>query len=261
MEAVFLIGLGFLIGILAGLLGIGGGILMVPALIFLPPMWGHPSYGIYEATGISAVQALMAGISGAYAHAKKHAVDTALLMPLALGSVLGGFLGGLVSGMVSELVLYALFESLLLLQLMTILLFAKKATPMEAGLGGQKPVGWVMGGVIGVGVGLVAANTGVGGALILLPILIYLFHVPTRLAIGTGAAFVVFTAASASLGKWMMGLIPLEDAFLVSLGSLAGGYIGGILSHKLPVAILQKLLLMLVLLAFIRILFQIIALL
>lgn len=254
---MFLTLLGLATGMLSGLLGIGGGLVIVPALVFLPPLVGLPSYSIHLATGIAAVQATLSGISSVWTHARKQSVLFKLAASLTAGSFVGGLLGGLISAMVPALALYIVFA----LTLLATLIFAWVIQPPGEDNKPENPKDITLplwqGLLIGGGISFVAANVGIGGSVLLLPILIYFKGISTRLAIGTGAAFVVVTAFSGSIGKLVMNLVPFPDVVWVSVAAMLGGMVGARLSHKTHAAFLRRLLLGFVVLTLLRVLVEI----
>lgn len=254
---LFLTLLGFVVGIFSGLLGIGGGVLMVPALVFLPSLLGIHPYTVHMATGIAAVQGFVGGLSSFATHYRKGAVLLSLIGPLALGSVLGGLLGGIVSGLVSALFLYSLFAVILLMTLVAAFFFPAKDRVTTENSEVLPCLPWRNGVLVGGGISFLAANTGIGGAVLLLPFLIYTRHIPIRLAIGTAAGIVVVTSLSAVIGKALVHLVPFADAFWVSGGALLGGAFGARLSHHLSPVFLKRLLLVMVAVALVRVLVEI----
>lgn len=107
---------------------------------------------------------------------------------------------------------------------------------------------------MGGAVGFLAGIIGQGGAFLLLPLLIHSFKVPVRKAIGTTAMVAFLSALAGLLGKWGTGQVPLVWGIPVSLGALAGGQVGGLLSHRLPTAALRGILFVTVALGAARIL-------
>lgn len=258
MTGLFLLFIGLVVGIVAGILGIGGGILMLPALVFLPPIQGFTPYNIQVATGISAVQSFVSSFSGVWIHYSRGAIHPSLIGSFIAGGGVGGFLGGIVSGLIPGLFLYIVFAIILGVSLFLALVPLKRAEERlnESSFSNLRftPTGRFLTGSI---VSFLAANTGTGGAILLLPILTYVMQVPTRLAIGTSACFVLVTSLTAVIGKWIMHLIPLPDVLWVSGGAFFGGALGAHLSHYLPASLLRKLILLLIFLTLLRVFFEI----
>ena len=100
--------------------------------------------------------------------------------------------------------------------------------------------------MLGGTTGLLAGSVGQGGAFIIIPLLIYILKIPTRIAIGSTVVIAVLSALAGLLGKWGTGQIPVLWALLVAIGSLLGGQLGGRLSYRLTPASLEKILAFLV---------------
>lgn len=251
---VFLAILGLAVGVFSGLLGVGGGVLIVPALTFLPPLWGMMAFPIHGATGISAVQGFFGGLTSLWTHYRRGAVHPVLVWPLVLGSLVGGISGGVVSGFLPDLALYMIFALILL----TTLVFAFTHPGVDEHPESEEELAasamsFPAGILIGGGISFISAQIGIGGAILLLPILIFLKGISTRVAIGTGAGFVVVTAMSASIGKLMVNLVPFPEVIWVSAGSLLGGTLGARLSHHMPPRFLRTLMLVVIIVTLIRV--------
>lgn len=253
MEAGFLLLLGGLVGVLAGLLGVGGGIVMVPGLLYLPPLWGAPAFNIVQATAISSVQCLAGGVMALRMHAKRGLLPWAVLTPLAVGTFAGSAVGGWASAWIPSVWLYGLFCAILVLTLL------KKPSPdsdPEAVKANLQAVSLVEKLLVSGGIGFLAANTGVGGAIILLPYLIHRLKLPIRQAIGCGAGYVVFTALGSVAGKWAAHVIPWSQTLWIALGAMVGAHFGAKLSHRLPVSLLMRILKVLVVISLVKMIWQ-----
>lgn len=258
MDAFWLLLLGAGVGVLAGLLGVGGGIVMVPALLFLPPFWGAKAFDIVQATAISSLQCLASGLMAIVAHARRGAMSWLVLWPLALGTLLGSALGGLWSAWIPQVWLYALFCLILILTL------SKKSLPPDAegsDRSFQPTRGLAEQFLVSGGIGFLSANTGVGGAILLLPYLVYRLGVPVRLAIGCGAGYVVFTALGSVAGKWAADVVPWEPTLWIAFGAMVGAALGARLSHQVPVVWLMRGLKILVLVSLVKMVSQLVGLL
>src|SRR5581483_276064 len=99
---VVLMALGFLGSFVAGLLGIGGAIVMIPLLLYVPPFLAVGKLGVKTAAGITMVQVLVAGVSGTLAHRRHRAVDPDLGLVGGLAMASGTFLGATLSRYADE---------------------------------------------------------------------------------------------------------------------------------------------------------------
>ena len=124
---VMLLTIGFFTGILGGMVGVGGGIILVPALVFIL------GYSQLDAQGISlALFMFPVGILGVFQYYKQGHVDFNIVLILAIGFVLGSFLGSKISLSISQEIVKRIFAILLLVIAIKMLFFDKKKTVVES---------------------------------------------------------------------------------------------------------------------------------
>ncbi|HEY8191085.1 MAG TPA: sulfite exporter TauE/SafE family protein [Alphaproteobacteria bacterium] len=211
-----LMALGGLTGFLAGLLGIGGGIVLVPCLYAIFSLLGYPeSELMHVAIGTSHAIIAITAISSARAHWKRGGIDTVILPRLGVGIVCGvaaaTFLVNDMSGTTLKLMFSLIIAVLAVLMIGGTDRFGSFKT-------GPHPVVHVgAGGIIGA----VATFLGIGGATLSVP---YMTHcrLPIRQAVGTAAALGLFIAIPAAIGFIFMGLdVPDRPPFSFGFVNLA----------------------------------------
>ncbi|HUX16612.1 MAG TPA: sulfite exporter TauE/SafE family protein, partial [Phycisphaerae bacterium] len=106
------IGIGFLGAFVAGLVGIGGAIILIPMLLYGPHLVGHVGLDIHTASGVTMVQVAVAGVSGMLAHRRLGNIDVPLTVTLGGSMAFGSLVGGLTSGLLPDRYLSAIFASL-----------------------------------------------------------------------------------------------------------------------------------------------------
>jgi len=204
--------LGTFVGVLSGFFGIGGGTILVPLLLML-------GYETKIAIGISVVQMVFSSIYGSYLNNKKGTLD----IPMVLFIGLGGFVGALLSGFIveafSDAVLEMIFLSFATFALLR--LFFKTAEHKD-----QREVKRVVLFSIGVPLGALSMTIGVGGSIVLVPILVGFFHVPLKKAISAGLFFVVFSSVSGLISHTMSSSIDFRSGIIIGMASLLGVYVG-----------------------------------
>jgi len=202
---------GVFAGVLAGLLGVGGGIVIVPVLYFLFQQFGmEPHSAITVATGTSLATIIPTSLSSIRAHLAKGNVDLELLKRLALAIFAGVMVGGLLAARVGGSWLTALFGSLALLVAANMLLRAK-AKPLAESLPGRFGQS-VLGGLIGS----VSVMVGIGGGTMSVPILTACNY-PAHRAVGTAAAIGLIISLPGALTMLLTGVTP-QDAPLGTFG-------------------------------------------
>ncbi len=252
LIAVFLC-LGVCIGFFSGLLGIGGGLLMIPTLLYLFPLLGLPTFPVKIITGIAVTLGVASSFSTSWTHLVRKNLHLRAAIAIGTGSMLGAYLGGLTSEYISDLWIKGIFVGVLLL----ILVFsiyspmpsaAQEYDPDHPPAIKMNPLIWVW----GTCVGYLSGILGIGGAIFLVPTMYSFMRIPVRLAIGTGSGVVFLTSISAFSAKWQAGQILLPEAFIITLGGLAGALIGVKVFPKVPVRGLKLLFFTLILLALVR---------
>jgi len=265
-----LIGLGGLVGFLSGMLGIGGGFLMTPLLIFI----GIPP-GVAVAS--EANQLVASAVSGSLAWRRQRAVDVTMALVLAGGGLAGSALGVWLFALLAaagqlELVI-ALGYALLLGSIGTIML-VESARALRLAHGGQElrvrrpgRHSWLHGLplrirfrasrlyasvlppiVIGFVVGLLAALMGTGGGFIMLPAMIYLLRMPTNVVIGTSLfQLLIVTMAVTLLHAGINHTVDVMLALFLMLGGALGAQLGARAGQRMPSAWLRALLSLLIL--------------
>lgn len=258
MDAVLLFCLGGVIGMLSGLLGVGGGLIMIPALMYGLPMVGCAALGIKAATGASAMQAVASGLSSSWAHTRRKTLLWGVALPLGLAALGGGYWGALVSGQMSDHTLKLLLVALIAL---VMLMFGRNKAHHHAHA--QTPLtltlrqalrlpGLGIAAVLAVGVGVLSGILGIGGSLFLIPIMTMGLKLPMRNAIGTGSATVLLISAAALLGKWQAAILPVHEAVLLTAGAFLGGMIGARLTSHVSPIFLKRLMMTLMGLSLVR---------
>lgn len=230
-------------GVLSGLLGIGGGLVSVPVLVYVFMGEGLSAHDAMPlAVGTSLACIVLTGASSARAHARRGSVDWGLWRTLAPLIALGAMLGGVGAGHVNSrflILLFATFSYLMAAKSLGVKLIGGQVAARVY----QNRIGRT---VLGSGIGLMSSLLGVGGGTMTVPLLLAL-NVPTKLAIGTGAALGLSVAVPAVVGVLVAGLgappaaLPYSfgalnlPAFLcVSVGGLLCAPLGTRLAHKLP---------------------------
>lgn len=243
----FFIGLGVVVGFMAGLLGVGGGVLLVPGLFYGMSMMGFPTNDLmHMAVGTSLAIILPTGVSSARAHWRRGGVRVDLLKKFTPGIVIGVIIGTFIAKHVSSEELKVIFASMLV-----VLAIIMNIDATRYSLGdGLPPQPWP--GVAGTIIGFLATLMGIGGATITIPYMT-MYRVPMAQAVGTASAMGIIIAMLAVIGFLLIGvghtgnLPPFSFGYINMLAwilivpaSVLIAPFGAHQAHKLPVRTLRR---------------------
>ncbi|MEY4504118.1 MAG: hypothetical protein RL154_411 [Pseudomonadota bacterium] len=218
MEVLFSALVGILAGTMSGFFGVGGGTITVPLLSYF-------DFNIKAAIGISVVQMLCGSIFGSFLNYKDGFLDVKKYAPFLYGGVFGGLLGSFIVTLVSDKFLYHLF--LIILVIATVRVFF---SPSES----QKPeiYSFWLYLFTGAFTGVMSGMLGVGGAILLTPILVGFFNFSIKNAINVGLFFVIASSFSSLAGSTYFGNTNYSIGLVVALFSLIGVWGGIMLARK-----------------------------
>ena len=268
VNAFLLLGLGGLVGVLSGMFGVGGGFLMTPLLFFIgipPPV----------AVATEANQIVASSFSGALAHYKRKTVDLQMGLVLLFGGIIGSAVGVQVFAelrAIGQVDLIVRLCYVLFLGVIGALMFIESARAIGRS---RKRVAarklhkhnWVHGlpfkmkfrtsGLyisaipplaVGAIVGVLAAIMGVGGGFIMVPAMIYILGMPTKVVVGTSLFQIVFVTAFTTVMHAATNFtVDIVLAVLLFVGGVVGAQVGTRIGVKLPAEQLRILLALLVL--------------
>jgi uncharacterized membrane protein YfcA len=239
LYAVLYVLTGTVSGVLAGLLGVGGGVIIVPALSYLFALQGcPPQVTQHLALGTSLGTIIFTSMSSARAHHRRGTVEWGLMLRLTPGILAGTFLGGLVAARMATGSLKAVF-AVFLLAVAAQMLSGKKPRPTRAP---PKTFGSTL---VGSLIGCISGLVGIGGGSMSVPFMVWC-NVEMRRAVGTSAAIGFPIAVSGALSYMVSGLhasveVPLTLGYLhlpalvgVALASVFTAPLGARLASTLP---------------------------
>ena len=233
-----ILALGFVGSIISGLLGVGGAAVIIPLLLYVPPLFGLGTLDIKDATAIAVTHVFFSTGSGALAHARYQQVDRGLAIATSIGTVLGALVGGVASKFVTGQLIFTIFAATVTLGAAIMLLPAPPSAVQDAE--GKLHFNRTLAALIGAAVGLLIGLLG-AGAFMLVPLMRYLLRVPMKLAIGTGLVVAAVSAAGGFTAKLATGQIPFLMAAAVTLGALPGAQLGSWFGRRLSGAVLRRL--------------------
>lgn len=237
--------LGAFAGILAGLLGVGGGIVIVPMLVFAFGWQDFPSqYIMLLALGTSLGSIMFTSVSSALSHSRRGAVDWRAVGRIAPGIMLGTFCGSHLAALLPKKGLQVFFVCFLAYVVSQMLLGKKpKASRELPGMAGMSCAG----GIIGV----ISSLVGIGGGTLSVPFLVW-HNVEMHRAIGTSAAigfpiavagccgYLINGLGATGLPPHCLGYLYLPALFPLVVCSMLTAPLGARIAHRLPVSRLKS---------------------
>lgn len=235
-------------GFCAGLLGVGGAVLLIPLLLAVPPLVGAGSLSMHEVSGITMIQVFAASATGYLAHRRSGFVHPATVLSVGIPMGLCSFAGAAASRWMSGRTLLLLFGIMVVLAF----LMLWKPTSDENGGATGYACRRVRSAACGGGVGFLSGIVGAGGGFILIPVMVRILGAPMRIAVGSSLGIVFLGALMGSVGKLVTLQTPWPYLLPVVAGSLPSALAGARVSHLISPARLRQVLLCLVLVILIK---------
>ena len=251
-EFFLFVGVGCGIGFLAGLFGIGGGFIIVPILIFSYEYSGlSPSVLTHVSIGTSLFVIVFASLTSTYQHQRQKNIEWRIVLMVGLSSALSAF--------ATTRLAVALSGKHLQLAFLVVILFTAIRMLTEGAPKVQKKIELITQPstirllMVGVVAGIVAALAGIGGGVIIIPMMVYFLNMLLKLAIGTSSATILIIAffsvvgyivnglGHAELPEWSLGFIDLQRGVSLAIGSILLARVGAYVSFKTHPYRLRKL--------------------
>jgi uncharacterized membrane protein YfcA len=236
--------LGIVAGILAGMLGIGGGVVIVPALVLILAAQDFPPEVIViTAVATSLCTIIFTSMSAARAQIKRNAVDWDILKRWSVAVVLGSFLSGFIAARLPAVVLEVGIACFLLI-IAVIMLSRWVPDPARIMPGSAGTTG------LGLFSGTLSGLAGIGGGNVMVPLMVF-FNVPMQRAVATastlgfplalvGTIGYVISGWNEPLAEWSLGYVYLPAAAFIAFFTVIMAPFGVALSHKIPAPTLKR---------------------
>ncbi|WP_077620297.1 sulfite exporter TauE/SafE family protein [Bacillus sinesaloumensis] len=238
---IFLIG--FIGSYISGMLGIGGSIIKYPMLLYIPPLFGLAAFSAHEVSGISAVQVFFATIGGVWAYRKGGYLNKKLILYMGISILVGSFVGGFGSKYMSEGGINVVYGLLALIA--AIMMFIPKKNvddiPFDQ-VTFNKWLATILALIVGIGAGIVGA----AGAFLLVPIMLVVLKIPTRMTIASSLAITFISSIGSTVGKITTGQIEYFPAVIMIVASLIASPLGANAGKKMNTKVLQIILAILI---------------
>jgi len=245
--------IGFIGSFISGMVGIGGSIIKYPMLLYIPPLLGLITYSAHEVSGISAVQVFFATIGGVWAYRKSGLLNKKLIAYMGVSILIGSFIGAYTSGFFNESGINLVYA--ILATIATMMMFVPKKGLDDISIDEvtfNKTLASILAFIVGFGAGIVGA----AGAFILVPIMLLVLKIPTRMTIASSLAITFISSIGSTIGKISTGQVLLIPAIIMVVASLIGAPIGANVGKKMQTKVLQAILAILILATAVKIWFD-----
>ncbi|GAA0593191.1 sulfite exporter TauE/SafE family protein [Virgibacillus siamensis] len=252
IMVLFLIG--FIGSFLSGMVGIGGSIIKYPLLFYIPSLLGIGAFTATEVAGISAVDVFFASIAGVLAYRKDGYLNKRLIITMGTAVLVGSFIGGYGSILLSDKsinLVYAILASIAAIMMFS----SKKENVLEKRVNQiefNRLIAIVSAFLVGIGSGIVGA----AGAFLLVPIMLVLLKIPTRVTIASSLAITFLSSIGSTAGKIITGQVLFGPAGVMVVASLIAAPVGAVIGKKIDTQILKAILSVFILATVIKIWFD-----
>lgn len=238
--ALVMIFLGLVGSFFAGLFGIGGAVIHYPLLLFVPGMFGIAHFTAQEVASISMFQVFFSSLAGVLAYRKTSGrrappIQKGLVKDMGISILAGSLMGGVVSRYLSAECINLVYG---ILAVVAVILMTVKNRGRDDGVEEVRYNRSIAVSSAGV-VGIVSGIVGAGGAFILIPIMLTVLKIPTRVTIASSLAIVFISSIGGVVGKLTAGHILLLPTLYTVMGSVLGAPLGSRVSAKINVKYLR----------------------
>ncbi len=249
LLALFVVGL--LVGFAAGLIGIGGGVLIVPFLYFFYARPDWAGFLLPDALHVAVAHAtslfviVPTAVGGTFSYHRAQLIEWRVALPVAIASLIGGAIGAQAAILLPAAVLKFAFGVFLLFSGVQLVTGRSRASERPIN---TNPVATT---VTGLMVGTLSGMMGVGGGILALPLLIYLLHVEMRRAAATSLAIIGFAGLAGAItyaisgagvpgrAPFSLGYIHLAAALPILIGSLISVHWGTRVNQRTNIRVLR----------------------
>lgn len=231
--------IGFVGSYISGMIGIGGSIIKYPMLLYIPPLLGFTAFTAHEVSGISAIQVFFSTIGGVWAYRKGGYLNKTLIIYMGSAILIGSFIGGYGSKLMAEDAVNFIYG--ILASIAALMMFVPKKQIDDIPFDQVTFNKWLAASLAFI-VGVAAGIVGAAGAFILVPIMLVVLKIPTRMTIASSLAITFISSIGSTTGKVLTGQIILVPAIIMIVASLIASPLGANMGKKMNTKVLQGIL-------------------
>lgn len=242
ISTIFIIG--FFGSFVSGMVGVGGSIIKYPMLLFIPPMLGFAAFTAHEVSGISAIQVFFATIAGVWAYRGTGYLHRTLIIYMGSSILVGSLIGAFASNVFSESTVNVVYA--VLATIAVVLMFLPKKQILEQPAN-QISFNRALAASLSFIVGIASGIVGAAGSFLLVPIMLTVLKLPTRVTIATSLAVTFISSIGSTVGKVATEQVLYGPAIVMIVASLIASPIGAKFGQNMNTKVLQWLLALLIL--------------
>ncbi len=246
MEWAFILILlliGFVGSFISGMVGIGGAIINFPMLLYVPSILGFTAFTAHQVSGIVAIQVFFATIGGVLTYRKSGYLNKTVILYMGSSILVGSFIGGFGSNLLSEEGINLVYGFLALIAV--ILMFIPKRE-IDLNPNDELKINKTIAASLAFLVGVSAGVVGAGGAFLLVPIMLTILKIPTRVTIASSLAITLISSIGVTIGKVTTGQVDILPTIIVVIASIIAAPLGAKVGRKMNVKMLQRILAVLI---------------
>jgi len=234
--------------------GLGGAIIIVPALLYIPPLVGVGSMDMKQVSGITIIMVFFTSLIGTLTHGQHKSVNRPLVFTMGITGFLTSFAGAYISKFTKAHFLLAIFAVMACIA--AVMMWIPRREQGENIPAEEVQFNHVIAIIIALIVGFVGGMVGAPGAYMFIPSMIYILGIPTRVALGSTMGIVFVSSIAGALGKLITFQVPYILTAAVLVGTIPGARMGGLFSHRVPVKLLRRFLAVIISYAAIRMIYD-----
>ena len=247
MEYIVFLIIGIIGGFIAGLMGVGGGTVVVPLLVYLSGI------DIKAATAISMVNITFVSISGTIFNYFQKTIIWKYSVYFGVSSMVFSFLGGYLTYYIPTLIIKIMYLAILTVSF--ILLFFRSRISKYKTETSKEDLYKII--PIGAVAGFMGGLLGVGGGFLFVPSLLFFMGLPINIATGTSLGAIIFTSISGLAGKMLTVDFNILFGIIVGIGGIGGTKLGTYLKRKIKPAITKTIFIIFFITVFFRVIIDI----
>jgi len=247
LEYITFLLIGLVVGTVAGLMGIGGGTVIIPLLLYLSGV------EVKEATAMSMVHIVFASISGTMFNYFQKTIIFKYALYFGLSSMAFSFLGGYFTKFIPDLTIKIMYLAALTVSFVMLLLRSRisshKTEPTKKDIYKIIPIGAIAGFMAGI--------LGIGGGFLFVPALLFFMGLPMNLATGTSLGAIIFTSIPGLIGKVISVDFNILFGVIVGIGGIGGARLGTYLKTRISQKVTRVLFILFFIVVFARVIIDI----